>query len=468
MALTDQFNGADTQTCNYAHDDLTRIASANCGAAASQTFSYDPFGNISKSGSPYSFQPTYSTATNRFATIPGATPSYDANGNVLGDGNHNYAWDADGNSVTLDTVGLTFDALDRMVEQNRSGAYTEIVYGPGGGKLALMNGQSLVKAFVPLPGGVTAVYTSSGLDHYRHSDWLGSARLTSSPSRTYVSSVAYAPYAEPYASSGTQDLSFTGEGQDTVSDDYDFLFREYSIQGRWPSPDPAGLVAVDPSNPQSWNRYAYIMGNPLALTDPLGLCGGGEDDGTSCQPFSFMDGNGCTVYVTYVKQKGSDGIIYDIPVERTVCSGGCPLGWRPVPYTVGGTGGTWCIPGRQAGDYVKEPRDRDRGDSSGGSTLDDRANALANAINKTGVQSLGNPCTVGAFYGSSAATAVSFGGTAAGATFFPKLNGAMTAFKATAVGKLLPYVAVASAAAKFAGFFNRASDAVQRGCNALQ
>jgi len=70
---------------------LARISSANCGTAASQTFSYDPFANISKSGSPYQFQPTYSAATNRFATIPGTTPSYDANGNVLSDGSHTYA-----------------------------------------------------------------------------------------------------------------------------------------------------------------------------------------------------------------------------------------------------------------------------------------------------------------------------------------------------------------------------------------
>src|SRR5262249_33852990 len=156
LALTDQFNASDTQTCNYAHDDLTRIASANCNAAANQTFSYDAFGNINKSGSPYTFQPTYSNATNRFVTIPGATPSSDPNGRVTGDGSHTYAWDAAGNSITLDTIGLTFDALDRMVEQNRSGSYTEIVYGPGGDKLALMNGQSLVKALVPLPGRAAA------------------------------------------------------------------------------------------------------------------------------------------------------------------------------------------------------------------------------------------------------------------------------------------------------------------------
>ena len=36
-------------------------------------------------------------------------------------------------------------------------------------------------------------------------------------------------------------------------------------------PDPAGLAAVDPSNPQSWNRYAYVMNNPLMYVDPSGL-----------------------------------------------------------------------------------------------------------------------------------------------------------------------------------------------------
>jgi RHS repeat-associated protein len=193
---------------------------------------------------------------------------------VLTDGSHTYAWDAYSNSIALDGVGLTFDALDRMVEQNRSGTYTEIVYSPGGAKLALMSGtggQTLQKAFVPLPGQAIAVYTSGGLDHYRHSDWLGSARLTSSPSRTVLSTTAYAPFGETYAQSGTLDLSFTGQNPDTVSGDYDFLFREYSTQGRWSKPDPAGLASVDPANPQSFNRYAYVRNSPLNLIDPLGL-----------------------------------------------------------------------------------------------------------------------------------------------------------------------------------------------------
>jgi len=59
--------------------------------------------------------------------------------------------------------------------------------------------------------------------------------------------------------------------QDTVSALYDFPAREYGIQGRWPSPDPAGMSAVDPSDPQTWNRYAYVRNSPLAVVDPTGL-----------------------------------------------------------------------------------------------------------------------------------------------------------------------------------------------------
>jgi RHS repeat-associated protein len=81
-------------------------------------------------------------------------------------------------------------------------------------------------------------------------------------------------------------VSFTTANSDTVTGDYDFVYREYSTQGRWPSPDPAGLTAENPANPQSWNRYAYVLNNPLSLTDPLGLDTCYFEDGSSytCDP----------------------------------------------------------------------------------------------------------------------------------------------------------------------------------------
>ena len=188
------------------------------------------------------------------------TPTYDNNGNLLNDNVHSHAWDADSRPTTLDGVSLTFDALDRMVEEKwPSGYISQIPYAPTGAKLGYMQGQSLVLGFIPLPGGAMAVYLNSPGsigNHYRHNDWLGSTRLTSSPSQAFIASLAYAPFGEPYeVSSGKADVSFTGQYNGTLGNTmYDFPYREFPIQGRWPSPDPAGLAAVNPTNPQSWNR----------------------------------------------------------------------------------------------------------------------------------------------------------------------------------------------------------------------
>jgi RHS repeat-associated protein len=50
-----------------------------------------------------------------------------------------------------------------------------------------------------------------------------------------------------------------------------FNARYYaSVLGRFTSPDPANAGA-DPSDPQTWNGYAYVRNNPLALVDPSGM-----------------------------------------------------------------------------------------------------------------------------------------------------------------------------------------------------
>src|SRR6266851_3065995 len=171
-----------------------------------------------------------------------------------------------------------------MVEEKwPSGYISQIPYAPTGAKLGYMEGQSLVLGFIPLPGGAMAVYLNSPGsigNHYRHNDWLGSTRLTSSPSQAFIASEAYAPFGKPYeVSSGKADVSFTGQYDGTLgSTMYDFPYREYPIQGRWPAPDPAGLAAVSLANPQTWNRYSYVLNNPLAWLDPLGLGPGPCDD----------------------------------------------------------------------------------------------------------------------------------------------------------------------------------------------
>ena len=166
--------------------------------------------------------------------------------------------------------------------------------------MALMSGQTVTKVFAPLSGGATAVYNSSGLSYYRHPDWLGSSRVASTTTRTLYYDGAYAPFGENYAETGTTDRNFTGQNQDltpgATAPLYDFLYREYQpTQGRWVSPDPAGTSAVDPANPQSWNRYVYVLNNPLALIDTAGLdCVYVNDDGTLQSLDQNIDSGGCT------------------------------------------------------------------------------------------------------------------------------------------------------------------------------
>jgi hypothetical protein len=59
------------------------------------------------------------------------------------------------------------------------------------------------------------------------------------------------------------------------------------------SPDRAELGAVDASNPQSWNRYAYVLNNPLRNIDATGLfCAYVNDAGNGVESIDSNSGEG--------------------------------------------------------------------------------------------------------------------------------------------------------------------------------
>ena len=84
-------------------------------------------------------------------------------------------------------------------------------------------------------------------------------------------SATYLPFGyEINPQSTTNHYKFTAKERDSESGlDY-FGARHYaSTMGRFMSADPSNL-SVFFSNPQSWNRYAYVYNNPLRLTDDNG------------------------------------------------------------------------------------------------------------------------------------------------------------------------------------------------------
>ena len=83
-----------------------------------------------------------------------------------------------------------------------------------------------------------------------------------------------APFGETYNESGAApDRSFTGQDQNVATGSggsgvYEYLFRKYDpSSGRWLSPDPYGWGAVDQTDPQSLDRYAYVENQPMNAID---------------------------------------------------------------------------------------------------------------------------------------------------------------------------------------------------------
>jgi RHS repeat-associated protein len=409
LGITDGFNPSNTQSCNYVYDSLARISTVNCGANGStnnvwsQNFTLDPFGNISKSGNS-SFAASYlqpnGTTNNREVSVSNCVPTYDANGDLTTDCTSfitpaSYTWNSYGEPAGLNGVGLTYDALGREAEIASGSTYTQVLYSPLG-KLGLMNGQTPKTIRIRLPGGSTAQLSgaSGGNQYTLHSDWLGSARLsTSYNGRAMVYDTAYAPYGESYAGAGnvTGDLNFTGQSEDTLSGLYDFLYREDSPgQGRWISPDPLGLNAVDITNPQTWNRYAYLMNNPLSNVDPTGLaCAGLTYTLHACDEFNSPGfGSNWNEFATTTTTSiivGTTEHIFTLFPDYDTNT------WIVTPISAQTVYDTYTSI-LDVTSLTVSPEDQPI------ETLDNRTNALGRAINKTGVQNINNPCSIGAFY----------------------------------------------------------------------
>lgn len=122
-------------------------------------------------------------------------------------------------------------------------------------------------------GGRRVAVNRGGTLSYLLADHLGSTTTTVNSSGALVYSQKYYPYGLTRGSATlglTTDKQFTGHQQE-LGETYFMQSRFYdSFAGRFLQPDS---IVPDPNNPQSLNRYSYVLGNPLRYTDPTGRCG---------------------------------------------------------------------------------------------------------------------------------------------------------------------------------------------------
>jgi RHS repeat-associated protein len=109
--------------------------------------------------------------------------------------------------------------------------------------------------------------------YYFFSDHLGTTRIVTDSAGTVVEDSDFYPFGgERVVVDGlNNNYKFTGQERDGESGlDY-FVARHYAFTlGRFLQPDPK-ITSAKRSEPQSWNRYAYVSNNPLIYVDLTGL-----------------------------------------------------------------------------------------------------------------------------------------------------------------------------------------------------
>src|ERR1041385_4000664 len=278
--------GGLSYTQNFGYDSLNRLTTANenSGASWSQTNGYDQYGNrwIDYGGGVHNL--AFSTSNNRITT---AGFNYDANGNLTNDTIHAYTFDAENQIKTVAAVNAyTYDGEGQRVRKF-VGENTRFVYGLGGQLIAEFDGSTgnLKKEY--LYGGATLITieptaVNSNGTQYTTSDNLGSARAITNASGSVVSRHDYMPFGEELcagtggrttgmgfcAGGDTNRKKFTGYERDAETG-LDFAQARYfsSTEGRFISADS---LLGSLTNPQTFNRYSYVLNNPLNSTDPTG------------------------------------------------------------------------------------------------------------------------------------------------------------------------------------------------------
>jgi RHS repeat-associated protein len=114
---------------------------------------------------------------------------------------------------------------------------------------------------------------SSGTVYYLFADHLGTARVMTNSTGAIQQQSDYYPFGgeRVVANNVANTYKFTGKERDAETGNDNFGARFYgSNMGRFMIVDPS-RKSTDLSNPQSWNRYAYSLNNPINYVDRNGL-----------------------------------------------------------------------------------------------------------------------------------------------------------------------------------------------------
>jgi len=300
--------GLTEHACYDALYRLTKTTASDCAGASNLAISYDSMGDIfSRSdvgaGATWVYDTTHKHQVRTAGT--GTSYLYDANGNMTSRNGNSVTWTSYNFPQTINGTGesATFDygpthQYWRQTYNGPSGSETTYYLNKLVEKVDTATGSDW-RHYIFGPSGIVAIYSrqSSGTNAVRYmlSDHQGSvASLLTSTGASYVNE-SFAPFGarrNPVTWSGaptTGDqnlinavtrIGYTGQA---MLGNMGLIHMNGRVQdstlGRFLSADP---FVPTPSDPQNFNRYSYVINNPLSYIDPSGY-----DEclpGKYCQP----------------------------------------------------------------------------------------------------------------------------------------------------------------------------------------
>jgi len=282
----------------FRYDALDRLVQARRNGSLSLELDYDLLGNIRrKSDVCPGTAPCYAyhAAKKHAVTSAGAsTYAYDANGNMRDRDGGAIGWSSDNLPVSIAQANGNVSQFSYGPDGSRwkqfasdRGKSETTVYVDGLFEKATSGGVTTWRHYVAAPGGLAVVLRYSNgapaATRYLTVDHLGSTDSVLDSAGNVIATASFDPFggrrnsawtATPTASELAKLAAATHDGF-TGQEQLDNLGLVH-MNGRVYDPALGRFLSADPYLARPWdaqglNRYAYVLNNPLAYTDPSGF-----------------------------------------------------------------------------------------------------------------------------------------------------------------------------------------------------
>lgn len=215
---------------------------------------------------------------NQYVSVAGTNLTYDARGNLTGDGTWTFEYDHEdhlvGASKSGTSVCYSYDGFGRRTVKTINGVSTYYIY-DAANLIEERDGSGTLLAKYVYAGGIDRPLkvVKGANTYYFQQDALGNVTMLVSASGQAVEQYTYDVFGQPSIMDGSGNtlntastpFLFTGREYDSEIGLYHYRARAYSPKlGRFLQADPIGLSSGDA------NLYRYCLNNPVFGIDPSG------------------------------------------------------------------------------------------------------------------------------------------------------------------------------------------------------